>query len=500
MDTPINKINLADLRREALAGLTTSFAMVPETVAFAFVAGVNPLVGLYASFTSGLVAALWGGRPGMISGGAGSLAVVSVALVASHGVEYLFAAVFLMGLIQALIGVLRWGKFIELVPHPVMLGFVNGLAIVILLAQLKQLPWGQPNLVATLALAAVTVLIVAFLPKLTRVVPAPLAAIGVVTVLAKLLPLGVTLVGDKAQIAGGFPLFHLPAVPLTLETLQIVLPYGILLAGVGLTESLLTQQLVDEVTDTDSSPDRECVGQGLGNIATGLFGGMGGCAMIGQTVINLESGGRSKLSGAVEALSILAFIVVASKVIGAVPLAALVGVMLVVVFRTFAWTSLKDLFRIPRTDAFVLVLVTAITVWKDLATAVFVGVLVSALAFAWQSAAKLTIVREDTADGISLYVVFGTIFFGSARRFARAFTPESDLERVRIDFSHANLLGHSAHEAVEALARRYTLQEKKLTLAHLSPECIHLLTRAGSKADCESEPRHRATEAEAMAS
>lgn len=474
--------------------MTVSFAMVPEVVAFAFVAGVNPLVGLYAAFASGLVTALWGGRPGMISGGAGSLAVVSAALVAAHGVEYLFAAVLLMGLLQLLVGALRAGRFIEMVPHPVLLGFVNGLAIVIFLAQLRQIPWGRPELGAVVGIVALTIAVIVLLPRLTRALPSALAAIGVSTAAAHLLHLPIRQVRDLAAIHGGFPSLHLPAVPLTLETLQIVAPYALLLAGVGLTESLLTQQLVDEVTQTPSSSDRECIGQGLGNLATGALGGMGGCAMIGQTMINLESGGRGRLSGVVEALSILACLVFASPLIGGVPIAALTGVMLVVVARTFAWSSLRQLGKIPRIDAFVLVMVSAVTVWRDLATGVLAGVVVSALAFAWQCGTRIGVRREEEAPGQVVYEVYGTLFFGSTRRFLGQFHPDIDPESATIDFSHAYLYGHSARAAVEALVRRYALQGKSLRLRHLSPECQALLARPAGAAEIDEGSRHVATE------
>ena len=472
------------IKNEILAGLTTSFAMVPETVAFAFVAGVNPLMGLYTSFTSGLATALWGGRPGMISGGAGSLAVVSAALVASHGVEYLLAAVALMGVIQAIVGAMRWGRFIDLVPHPVMLGFVNGLAIVIFLSQLRQIPFasGGSPLWIMLGLVALTVAITALLPRVTKALPSALVAIAVTTTIAILLHLTTKRVGDLAAIKAGFPLLHFPNVPLTWETAQIVVPFAFLLAGVGLTESLLTQQVVDEITETPSSRNRECIGQGIGNIVTGLFGGMGGCAMIGQTVINLESGGRGQLSGIVEALSVLAFVVVASHLIGMIPMAALVGVMFVVVYKTFAWSSLRILNKIPRTDAVVLILVSAITVWRDLATAVLAGVIVSALAFAWENALRLRAVRSvalvengDTA----IYELHGPLFFGAIQRFHALFTPKDDPANVVIDFAHSRLYGHSALEALDALTKRYAALGKRLALRGLNAESLALIEKAG---------------------
>lgn len=452
--------------------------MVPETVAFSFVAGVNPLVGLYASFVAGLATALVGGRPGMITGGAGSLAVVSTALVAAHGIQYLFAAVILMGVIQVGVGAAKLGKVFDIVPHPVMLGFLNGLAIVIFLAQMRQVPWSSPTLGPTLAVIAITVVAVLLLPRATKQVPAALVAIGIATVLVQVLHLPVARVGGEAHVAGVFPTPNLPQIPWSAASLQIVLPYAFLLAGVGLTESLLTQQMVDEVTDTKSSRDREAIGQGVGNILTGFFGGMGGCAMIGQTVINLESGGRQRFSAVIEALSILGFILFASSIIEAVPLAALIGVMLVVVYRTFAWTSLARIHRIPRSDAAVMLIVTGITVWKDLATGVIAGVIVASLIHAWEHGLRTTTVRK-MADGEVVYVVTGSLFFGSVRAFASEFQPDHDGESIVVDFQHAHLVGTSAAESIDALIRRYRGLGKEVHLRGIDPQGLHLLASYG---------------------
>ncbi|MEJ2565208.1 MAG: SulP family inorganic anion transporter, partial [Gammaproteobacteria bacterium] len=370
----------ACFKNEILSGLTVALALVPEAVAFAFVAGVAPLVGLYAAFMVGLLAAVFGGRPGMISGATGAMAVVMVALVAQHGVEYLFAAVVLAGLIQFGVGLLRLGKFIRMVPHPVMLGFVNGLAIVIFLAQLQHfrvtsaaggMEWmsGEP-LLLFVGLIILTMLIIHFLPKLTGAFPASLAAIIVVSVLVSGLGLETKTVGDLASIKGGLPSFHIPSVPFNLETLKIILPYSFILAAVGLIESLLTLSLIDEITNTRGRGNRECLGQGIANTVTGLFGGMGGCAMIGQSMINVNSGGRQRLSGIAAALFLLVFILFASPLIERIPIAALVGVMFIVVIATFEWSSLRIMGKIPATDAFVLVLVSAVTVFTDLAVAV----------------------------------------------------------------------------------------------------------------------------------
>ncbi|MGB1207986.1 MAG: SulP family inorganic anion transporter, partial [Paracoccaceae bacterium] len=425
------------IRIELLAGLTVALALVPEAVAFAFVAGVHPLVGLYAAFLVGLITAIAGGRPGMISGATGALAVVMVALVAEHGVEYLFATVVLMGILQVMAGVLRWGKFIRLVPHPVMLGFVNGLAIVIFLAQMTQFKvpgtaevgghgasggdWltGLP-LFMMLGLTGLTMAIIWLMPRVSRVVPAPLAGIAIVAAIVIGFGLDVPRVGDMASIQGGLPNFHIPSVPLNLETLEIILPYAVILAAIGLIESLLTLNLVGEMTNRRGGASQECVAQGASNIVTGFFGGMGGCAMIGQSMINVKSGARTRLSGIFAALFLLAFILWGSQLIELIPLAALVGVMFMVVIGTFAWNSLKILRRVPLTDAFVIVLVTVVTVLEDLAVAVVVGVIVSALAYAWNNARRIhATTRESvTEKGAKVYEIHGPLFFGSSDGFA----------------------------------------------------------------------------------
>lgn len=495
------------LKNEALAGLTTSFAMVPETVAFAFVAGVNPLVALYACFVGGLLAALLGGRPGMISGGAGSLAVVCVALVATYGIQYLFASVILMGVIQLVVGLCKWGKFIRLVPHPVMLGFVNGLAVVILLAQLEHFQiidalghrhWGiDPSVLTMIGLAVATILISVFLPRLTKAVPASLGAIVVVSLLVYVCKIPTHRVSDLAEIHGAFPSFHVPSIPWTWESLQIIFPCALILAGVGLTESLLTQTLIDEVTDEATSNDQECVGQGVANVATGFLGGMGVCAMIGQSMMNLEAGGRGRVSGVVQSLCILCYILFASGFIGMVPMAALAGVMCMVVFKTFAWSSLQILHKIPRSDAVILVLVSAVTVFSNLAIAVAIGVLISALKFAWAMSSKTGALRYIDDGGKVVYEIHGPVFFGSARTFLEQFTPKEDPDKVVVDFAHAHLYDHSSIEAISVLVENYQKRGKRLQLRHLSPDCQRLLKKAGSMVDVElsDEPhRHFATE------
>jgi SulP family sulfate permease len=481
--------NRACYQNEILSGLTVALALVPEAVAFAFVAGVEPLVGLYAAFMVGLLAAIFGGRPGMISGATGAMAVVMVALVAEHGVEYLFATVVLTGLIQMSAGLLRLGKFIRIVPHPVMLGFVNGLAIVIFLAQLQHFKvasadggqeWlsGEPMMIFA-GLILLTILIIQFLPKLTTAFPSALAAIIVVSLLALGLELDTVTVGNLASIKGGLPTFHLPLVPFNFETLMIILPYAFILAAVGLIESLLTLTLIDEVTHTRGRGNRECMGQGIANTVTGLFGGMGGCAMIGQSMINVNSGGRQRLSGVAAALFLLMFILFASPLIERIPMAALVGVMFVVVIATFEWSSLRIMGKIPMTDAFVLVLVSAVTVFTDLAIAVVVGVIVSALVFAWEHAKHINIKTYDDEHDSRVHELNGPLFFGSVKNFLELFDPENDPDDVIIEFQNSRVADHSAIEAIDTLAERYIRAGKTLHLRHLSEECRSLLKKAG---------------------
>ena len=505
----LNLSNWADARKatftpnrikiELLAGLTVALALVPEAVAFAFVAGVEPLVGLYAAFLVGLITALIGGRPGMISGATGALAVVMVSLVAQHGVEYLFATVVLMGILQVGAGVFRLGKFIRLVPHPVMLGFVNGLAIVIFLAQLGQfqvpgtathdghgflpngqwLPLGEMTLM--LSLIALTMLVIWGLPKLTKAIPAPLAGIGVVAALVIGFGLDTPLVGDLADIKGGLPQVHIPTVPLNMDTISIIFPYAIVLAAIGLIESLLTLNLVGEITNQRGGASQECVAQGTANIVTGFFGGMGGCAMIGQSMINVKSGGRTRLSGISAALFLLAFILIGSSLIQKIPLAALVGVMFMVVIGTFAWQSLRIMSKIPMTDAFVIILVTGVTVWKDLAVAVVVGVIVSALAYAWNNAKRIRVLQRDSVrtPGATVYEIEGPLFFGSTDGFAELFHFDEDPDVVIVDFMRSRVVDQSALQAIEDLAAKYQAVGKTLRLRHLSRDCHQLLTRAG---------------------
>lgn len=489
------------LKIEILSGLTVALALVPEAVAFSFVAGVHPLVGLYAAFIVGLITAVIGGRPGMISGATGALAVVMVALVARHGVEYLFATVVLMGALQILAGVFRLGKFIRLVPHPVMLGFVNGLAIVIFLAQLSQFQVPGPDetkvwmsgmpLVTMLGLVALTMGIIWVMPKITNIIPAPLAGIAIVAGLVIFFGIDVPRVGDLASIKGGFPAFHIPMVPLNLETLKIILPFAVILAAIGLIESLLTLNLVGEMTGKGGGASQECIAQGLANTVTGFFGGMGGCAMIGQSMINVKSGGRTRLSGISAALFLLTFILVASSLIEQIPLAALVGVMFMVVIGTFAWQSLTILRRIPLTDALVMILVTIVTVLSDLAIAVVVGVIVSALAYAWNNATRIRATAHKTPEGARVYQIEGPLFFGSVDGFSEIFNTKKDPSVVIVDFMNSRVVDQSALQAIEDLALKYENLGKTLQLRHLSPDCHRLLNRAGQlMVDSEDDPSY----------
>ncbi len=489
------------IKTELLSGLTVALALVPEAVAFAFVAGVNPLVGLYAAFIVGLITAVIGGRPGMISGATGALAVVMVALVARHGVEYLFATVVLMGILQILAGVFRLGKFIRLVPHPVMLGFVNGLAIVIFLAQLTQFQVMGPDgvkvwmsgwpLATMLGLVALTMAIIWLMPKITNVFPAPLAGIAIVAGLVIYFGIDVPRVGDLASIKGGLPEFHIPMVPMTFETLEIIFPFALVLAAIGLIESLLTLNLVGEITNQGGGASQECIAQGISNTVTGVFGGMGGCAMIGQSMINVKSGGRTRLSGITAALCLLAFILVASSLIEQIPLAALVGVMFMVVIGTFAWQSLTILRRIPLTDALVMILVTIVTVASDLAIAVVVGVIVSALAYAWNNATRIHASAHVTPEGARVYQIEGPLFFGSMDGFAEIFSPDTDPSVVIVDFMNSRVVDQSALQAIEALASKYEANGKTLQLRHLSRDCHRLLKKAGQlMVDSDDDPNY----------
>ncbi|NND77823.1 MAG: SulP family inorganic anion transporter [Flavobacteriales bacterium] len=496
-------------KNDILSGLTVALALVPEAVAFAFVAGVDPLVGLYAAFMIGLITSIFGGRPGMISGATGALAVVMVSLVAEGnakgapeeelGLYYLFATVILMGAIQIVVGLLKMGKFVRLIPHPVMMGFVNGLAIVIFLSQLgmfKEVVNGKAQwmsgmpLFTMIGLVALTMAIMHFLPKIYKKLPEALIAIGVVSAIAILGKLDVATVGSFIKdgggdgLKGGLPEFQFALfekIPFDLETLKFIGPYALVLAAIGLIESLMTLNLIDELTETRGSSNKECVAQGSANIFTGLFGGMGGCAMIGQSIINIKAGGRTRLSGIVAALTLLGFILYASGLIEQVPIAALVGVMFMVVIGTFAWSSFRILNKIPLSDALVLISVSALTVIFDLAIAVIAGIIMSALVFAWESARRIRARKHFLEDGTKVYEIWGPLFFGSIQTFKNKFNVNEDPDKVIIDFIESRITDHSALEALFQLTEKYEAAGKTLHLQHLSEECQTLLVKASPK-------------------
>ena len=472
-------------KNEVLSGLTVAIALIPEAVAFALIAGLSPLTGLYAAFTMGLVTSILGGRPGMISGATGAIAVVIVALARSHGPEYIFAAVILAGVIQILAGVLRLGKFIRLVPHPVMFGFVNGLAIIIFLSQLDQFKtpggdWltGTP-LWIMLGFVLLTMAIITLLPRLTRAIPASLVAILVVSGLVIGLGIDTKTVGDLASIKGGFPPFHIPNIAFDLEALQVVFPYAVIMAGVGLIESLLTLNLIDEITETRGWGNKECVAQGTANVVTGFFSGMGGCAMIGQSLINVSSGARARLSGIVASVMLLVFIMFGAGLVERLPMAALTGLMIMVSIGTFEWASLKTWNKMPWTDVLVMVVVAGITVLvHNLALAVFVGVVISALVFAWENAKRIRARKHVDEEGVKHYEIYGPLFFGSVTAFNEKFDVVNDPDEVIIDFAESRVVDMSGIEALNKITERYRKQGKKLHLKHLSEDCKKLLVDA----------------------
>ncbi|HIE66253.1 MAG TPA: SulP family inorganic anion transporter [Nitrospiria bacterium] len=502
-----------NIKNDLLSGLTVSLALVPEAIAFSFVAGVDPKVGLYAAFMMGLVTGIFGGRPGMISGATGAVAVIFAPLVAKvvsfgqssgmstdmvleNALGYLFSAVILMGLIQILCGVLKLGKFIRLVPHPVMLGFVNGLAIIIFKAQFEQFTAGgellaMAPLFLMCILIALTMAIGILLPKFTKAVPATLIGIAVVSLIGHFINQGnpglVRTVLDFVQdrnasittIAAGLPTFGLPAMPFTLDAFTMILPYAVLAAAVGLIESLMTLTLVDELTETRGRGNKECIGQGLANVVNGFLGGMGGCAMIGQSMINIRGGGRGRLSGITSAICLLGFVLFGAAFIEKVPLAALVGVMFMVVIGTFEWSSLRLVNKIPRSDLLVIIIVSGVTVAVDLAIAVLVGIIISALVFAWEHGKMIQAEKRKT-DGRTLYHLKGPLFFGSVTSFKDLFDFKSDSEHIVIDFAESRVWDHSGLEALQNITERYSQNGKKLHLLNLSKECRGLLGKAGS--------------------
>lgn len=491
--------NLFDLsqkvnyKTEILAGLTVAMTMIPESLSFAILAGFPPLMGLYAAFIAGLFTAIFGGRPGMISGGAGATVIVLIALMKSNGLEYVLAAVALAGVLQILVGVFKLGKFIRLVPHPVMFGFVNGLAIIIFMSQIDQfkkvvngeITWltGNPLLIMV-GLVALTIGIVILLPKLTKAIPSSLVAIIVIFLLVLFLGIETKTVKDIASVSGGFPPFHIPNIPLTFETLQIIFPYALIMAAVGLTEGLLTLNLVDEITETRGNGNRECIAQGGSNILNGFFFGMGGCPMIAQTLVNLSAGSRARLSGIVAAFTILIIILFGAPIIEMLPMAALVGVMIMVAIGTFEWASLKIFNRMPKNDVFLVVIVALITVLlHNLALAVLIGVIISALVFSWESAKRIRARKYIDDNGAKHYEIYGPLFFASTAAFTEKFDVLNDPNEVIIDFKESRVSDMSAIEALNNLTRKYSAAGKTVHLKHLSQDCIQLLKNAEAVID-----------------
>ncbi|MDD3004524.1 SulP family inorganic anion transporter [Flavobacterium sp.] len=475
-------------KNEILAGLTVAMTMIPESLSFAILVGFPPLVGLYASFIAGLITAIFGGRPGMISGGAGATAIIVIALMHSHGIEYVFAAVALAGVFQILVGILKFGKFIRLVPQPVMYGFVNGLAVVIFMSQINQFKtiingestWLQgENLFIMLGLVALTIAIVLTLPKFTKAIPASLVAIIVVFAIVIIFEIQTKTVEDIASVKGGFPPFHIPNIPWNWETLKIIAPFSMIFAAVGLTEGLLTLNMVDEITGTRGKSNRECIAQGSSNIANGFFYGMGGCPMIAQTLVNLTAGSRARLSGIIAAFTILIIILFGAPVIGKLPMAALVGVMIIVAVTTFEWSSFRIINKMPKSDIFTGIVVALITIFlHNLALAVLIGVIISALVFAWESAKRIRARTYIDENNVKHYEIYGPLFFGSTMNFIEKFNVEDDPSVIVIDFKESRVNDMSAIEALNNLTKKYRLIGKTVHLKHLSPDCIQLLKNA----------------------
>ncbi|MCO6176108.1 SulP family inorganic anion transporter [Flavobacterium sp. NRK F10] len=480
-------------KTEILAGLTVAMTMIPESLSFAILADFPPLVGLYGAFLMGIITAIFGGRPGLISGGAGATVIVLIALMKSHGLDYVFGALIVAGILQIVVGIFKLGKFIRLVPQPVMYGFVNGLAVIIFMSQLKQFEttlngesvWlsGTP-LWTMLGLVALTIAIVYILPKITKAIPASLVAIMIVFAIVLIFQIDTRQVKDIASVSGTLPPFHIPQIPLTWEALKVIFPYGLVMAGVGLTEGLLTLNLVDEITGTKGSSNRECLAQGTANIANGFFFGMGGCPMIAQTLVNLSAGSRARLAGIVGALTILAVILFAAPVIELLPMAALTGVMIMVAIGTFEWTSFKVWNKMPKSDIIVMLVVTAITIFlHNLALAVLIGVIISALVFAWENAKRIRARKYVDDNGVKHYEIYGPLFFGSTTAFAEKFDIANDPEKVIIDFAESRIADMSAIEAVNSLTGKYAKEGKTVYLRHLSQDCVNLLKNAEAVID-----------------
>jgi len=489
-----------DYKTEILSGLTVALALVPEAIAFALMAGLSPLTGLYAAFVMGLVTSILGGRPGMISGATGAVAVVIAALALSHGVEYVFATVVLAGLIQVLAGVFKLGKLMRLVPHPVIFGFVNGLAIIIFSAQLTQFQDETGNwltgssLYILLGLVFLTMFIIWGLPKLTKAIPASLVAI--LTIFAIVIGFGIDTktVGDIASIQGGFPPFHLPSVPLSLETLVLIFPYAAIMAGVGLIESLLTLNIIDEITETRGRGNKEAIAQGTANILSGIFSGMGGCAMLGQSLINISNGARARLSGIIASVALLIFVMFGASIIELLPMAALTGLMIMVAIGTFEWASLRTFNKMPKSDIFVMIVVTLVTIFlHNLALAVIIGVIIAALVFAWDNAKRIRARKSIDEQGIKHYEIYGPLFFGSITVFNEKFDILNDPQEVIIDFKESRVVDMSAIEALNKITERYQKVGKKVHLRHLSKDCQKLLKNAAAIIDVNvlEDPRYK---------
>jgi SulP family sulfate permease len=480
------KYSLPTIRTEVLCGLTVSLALVPEAISFAFAAGVPPIIGVYTSFIIGLIMALFGGRPGVISGSAGAVAVVVVYLSTNFGLNYVFAAVILSGLIQLLIGALHLGKLIRLVPHPALLGFINGLAIVIFAAQFKQLKvdgqWlGMPELQSIVPLILLTMLICAFWPRLTKKLPGPLAGIGITTFLVLFFQIDTRTVGDLANISGTLPAFHVPKIPITVSSLEVIIPVALIMALIGVIENLLLLNMVSDITEGKSSVQSEVYALGLANLTTGFFGGMGGCASIGQSVINVTSGARHRISGTIAASMLMVYVLFAADYIEMIPISALIGVMFFVVIKTFVWSSFKLIGKVPASDTLVMLIVTVVTVLTDIATAVIIGSILSALAYAWKASQRIHI-KDDFTDekGCKVYQVEGPLFFASVTRFKELFNPEEDPNEIIIDFANSRVVDQSGIQAIDKLAERYIRHNKRIHLKHLSADCAQLLGKASA--------------------
>ncbi|MCC9043000.1 SulP family inorganic anion transporter [Myroides sp. M-43] len=476
------------IQNEILAGLTVAMTMIPESLSFAILAGLHPLTGLYAAFLMGIITAIFGGRPGMVSGGAGATIIVMISLIAMYGIEYLFAAVILAGIIQLIVGILKLGRFVRFIPQPVMYGFLNGLAVVIFFAQISQFKinvdgistWltGIP-LYMMIGLTVLTIVVVTLFPKITKKVPATLIAIVITTAVVFFFQLDTRKVMDIAHISGSLPSFHIPVLPFTLETIQIILPFSLVMAGVGLVESLLTLSIVDEITNTKGNTNKESIAQGIANITNGFFGGMGGCAMIAQTLVNLDAGAKSRIAAIIGSITILIIILVGAPVIEQIPLAALVGVMIIVSITTFKWVSFQLVLRMPKADVFVLFLVTAvIIVTHNLALAVLIGVIVSALVFAWDNAIRIRARKSFDVNGNKVYAIYGPLFFGSTTTFTEKFTPHKDTSTITIDFKESRIVDMSALEAIKKIIDKYKSHNKQVILLNINTEGKRLMTNS----------------------